>query len=208
MKKDTSTHAWLRYCSNETLDLIRSRLKSLSYSAGESVHESGAIAGGLYCIDEGSVRFGALNNEGKELIVRDLGKGEWFGFIGCFGSGNRPNNAHSIADTRLSFLGMSDIESIARREPLIWRGIAELMAHYVEYFYKTYEDAIFLPLVKRLESTIMQLCEWQDSHQLMISQSELASILGVTKEAVGINLNVLQTQGLVKLGYRSILYTP
>ena len=206
MKTDFSADEWLGNCSTETLDLVRTKLKSIVYSKGEYVHRSGDIANGLYYIEEGTVRISGTDENGKELIVRDLTTGTWFGFIGCFGSGHRPNDATALEDCKLLYLRMSDLETIARSDPLVWRGTTEILARYVEYYYQIYENVLFLPLAERLETTLKQLCDWQDKPLLAISQSELASILGVTKEAVGINLNILKSKGIVELGYRSILY--
>jgi hypothetical protein len=37
-----------------------------------------------------------------------------------------------------------------------------------------------------------------------ISKSELAAMLAVTKEAIGMQLNALQEKHIIKLGYRKI----
>lgn len=206
MKNDFSANEWLESCSEETIKLFKSNLKLTIFSKNEWVHRIGDAAEGLYFIEEGIVRFSATDENGKELIIRDLSEGAWFGFIGCFGSGFRPNDAIAQVDSKLQYIKMSDIETIASTDPKVCRGITEILARYVEYYSKIYENIIFLPLAKRLESTIKQLCEWQNNPLLTISQVELASILGVTKEAIGINLNTLQSRGIVELGYRSILY--
>jgi CRP-like cAMP-binding protein len=206
MKIDFSAHEWLESWSTETLELFKSKLKPAKFLKNDWVHRMGDTANVLYFIEEGTVRISATDENGKELIVRDLLAGSWFGFIGCFGSGVRPNDAIAEEDTRLVMIHMSDLEVIGQADPMVWRGTTEILARYVEYYYQIYENSVFLPLADRLESTIKQLCEWQNSSSLTISQGELASILGATKEAVGVNLNKLQAKGIVELGYRNILY--
>ena len=63
----------------------------------------------------------------------------------------------------------------------------------------------FDSLLARTESMLKQLSIWQGSNELQISQSELANLLGVTKEAVGIQLNYLKKQNKVSLSYKSVL---
>ena len=168
------------------------------------MHQIGDAADVIYFIEEGGIRFCSTSDDGKELLVRDLKAGEWFGFIGCFGSGFRPNDAVSLEDSRLRVISRREIEDIGRYDPALWRAIAGILAGYVSHFYKTYESSVFLPLEKRLEETLIQLSKWQGSKTLSMSQSDLAAILGVTKEAVGVNLNILKAKGAVELGYRSI----
>lgn len=61
-----------------------------------------------------------------------------------------------------------------------------------------------MSLANRLEATIQQLCRWQMKSSIDISKSELAAMLAVTKEAIGMQLNALQEKHIIKLGYRKI----
>lgn len=206
MKHDFSAHEWLENSPPESIKRLQSKLKPMSFKKNSWVHRVGDAANGLFFIDEGTVRFSATDKNGKELIVRDLTSGAWFGFIGCFGSGVRPNDAIALSDTQLLFVSLEDFETVAASDYTMWQSATKILAKYVEFYYHNYENALFLPLSERLESTIKQLCEWQNSALIKISQSELAGILGATKEAVGVNLNMLQAQGTVELGYRNIRY--
>ncbi|WP_299778294.1 Crp/Fnr family transcriptional regulator [uncultured Roseobacter sp.] len=202
--ENLTTRNWLTYCAPETRTRIEKRLRSVRFSKGALIHQIGDRADDLFLIENGRVRFGASSEDGKELIVRDLEPGQWFGFIGCFGSGVRPNDAVSLAETKLLIISRREIEELGRSDPMLWRAIAGILATYVAHFYRTYENSVFLPLEKRLAATLKQLCTWQGTTTLNISQGELAAIMGITKEAVGLHLNALKSRGVVELGYRSI----
>ncbi|AUQ56737.1 Crp/Fnr family transcriptional regulator [Phaeobacter inhibens] len=202
--KNLTSDRWLDQCLPQTQAALLAQGRSRRYGKGEGIHQIDDPATELFFIRSGAVRFGAVNKEGKALIVRDLTAGHWFGFIGCYGSGIRPNDASALTDTVLVHVPLSAVEVAGKADPLLWRAVSGVLAGYVGHFYKTYENAVFLPLEQRLRVALAQLCKWQATTTLSISQSELAALLGVTKEAVGVNLNLLKADGQVDLGYRSV----
>ena len=202
--KNVNFRNWLDHCSDETRQAVHGKARGRCIPKDGLVHEIADPAQELYFIETGTVRFGATHEGGKQLIVRDLDAGDWFGFIGCLGSGQRPNAAYTVTETRLQVVDWKDIEEIGQADPSLWQAIAAVLAGLAGHFYKNYENTVFLSLEQRLKTTLQQISIWQNSRKLQISQEELAAILGVTKEAVGLHLNGLKAKGQVQLGYRSI----
>lgn len=52
---------------------------------------------------------------------------------------------------------------------------------------------------------LLKIGQWQSVLDLNITQTDLASLLGVTREAVGGHLNELQKIGAIELGYKKII---
>jgi len=206
MKSDTFNYNWLENAESSAQCLVKELQKPLSYHPNQFVHRAGDIADGLYYIERGTIRINKLSNEGKELLVIDLVQGEWFGFIGCFGSGIRPNDAVALDTAKLLHLSKRNLDRVIKQYPSISLNVAHLLASYVEYYGSVYEHSVFMSLNSRLRATLQQLCKWKGTAELDISQNELAAMLGVTKEAIGINLNILKSQGVVNIGYRKIEY--
>jgi CRP-like cAMP-binding protein len=206
MKKDIFSYNWLKNINLPTQKLIIDYLKTVKLLDSEFVHYAGDKADGLYFIEKGTVRINKLSEEGKELLIKDLVAGEWFGFIGCFGSGFRPNDAIAIGTTTIQHLTQSKLEKVIEFDPSIGLNIANFLANYVEFYARVYEQSVFMSLANRLETTLQQLCRWKVSSSINVSQSELAAMLGVTKEAIGVHLNALQNKQIIKLGYRKIEY--
>lgn len=197
---------WLDSLQSQSQEAILAKLKSKTFAKNAFVHYHGEDANGLYVIKQGVVRIRKEDEAGKELIIKDLLAGEWFGFIGCFGSGKRPNDAIALEETVIGHLSSQDLNTLIEQNPKITLSIANLLAGYVEHYNRSYEGAIFSPLNERLNALLLQLSRWQKSSELNISQQELAGMLGVTKEAIGINLNLLKAQGVIEIGYRKIIY--
>lgn len=206
MKGNALTVNWLENLAPATRALIENNLKPLDYVKGQFVHRTGDIADGLHYVQYGAVRMSRSNEEGKELIIIDWQPGHWFGFPPCFGSGIRKNNSVALKKTRLLYISKSTLHEIALQHPEILININHLLALQQELATARYEQATMLTLDERLQKTLQQFCQWRGTRQLEISQPELAAYLGVTKEAIGVSLNKLKSQGIVNLGYRKVEY--
>ncbi|WP_392341973.1 cyclic nucleotide-binding domain-containing protein (plasmid) [Phaeobacter sp. BS52] len=84
--KNLTSDRWLDHCLPQTQAALLAQGRSRQYGKGAVIHQIGDPATELFFIRSGAVRFGAVNQEGKALIVRDLTAGHWFGFIGCYGA--------------------------------------------------------------------------------------------------------------------------
>lgn len=207
MKKyNTFSYNWLTGLALPIQELINNSLTNLHFNNEQFIHRADEIADGLYLIASGGVRINKLNEEGKELRIIDLGANAWFGFIGCFGSGSRPNDAVAIGKTHIQHLSKNRLNEIIAKYPAVTTNIAHFLARYVEYYGTVYEGAVFMPLKERLQFTLAKLSQWRASTTIDISHHDLAAMLGVTKEAIGVNLSALKNDGLVNLGYRKIEY--
>ncbi|WP_281560118.1 Crp/Fnr family transcriptional regulator [Thalassomonas sp. RHCl1] len=208
-KNNTFSYNWLTGLEVHIQETITNSLNNLYFNDEQFIHRAGELADGLYLIASGGVRINKLNKEGKELRIIDLGAKEWFGFIGfigCFGSGSRPNDAVAIGKTHLQHLSNSRLNEIIAKHPEVTINITHFLARYVEYYGAVYEGAVFMPLKERLQFTLAKLSQWRGSTSIEISHHDLAAMLGVTKEAIGVNLSALKNDGLVNLGYRKIEY--
>ncbi|WDE06875.1 Crp/Fnr family transcriptional regulator [Thalassomonas viridans] len=205
-KNKTFSYNWLTGLAPNIQELITNSLNSKHFNDGQFIHHTGDAADGVYLITAGGVRINKLHKDGKELRIIDLDANEWFGFIGCFGSGSRPNDAVAIGSTHIRHLPQKRLDDIIAKHPAVTVNIAHFLARYVEYYGAVYEGAVFMPLKERLQMTLAKLSKWQGNSHIEISQHDLAAMLGVTKEAIGVNLNALKSAGLVNLGYRKIEY--
>jgi CRP-like cAMP-binding protein len=204
MKNNGFATDWLENVELPAKNLIYELLKPVHFTKDEFVHRAGDKADGLFFIEHGKVRINKLSEQGKELLIVDLLSQQWFGFIGCFGSGIRPNDAIALEDTTILLLSRKNLDITMQQFPSIAISAANFLAKYVEIYGRVYEHSVFKPLDERLTLTLKKLCQFQNSQCINISQHDLAAMLGVTKEAIGINLNALKAKGIVALGYRKI----
>ena len=101
-------------------------------------------------------------------------------------------------------MSMNSFNKIAMMYPEVYVNLARVLASLVTEITIRYNDSCSMDLEGRLTSLLRGLCQYKGTKILDISQSDLASYLGVTKEAVSINLNRLKDKDIVNLSYRKI----
>lgn len=208
-KNQTEGQSELLSSSFEQLDpALRAKLEATQskvlYAEKQYIHYAGDEAKHLFFVNRGAVRITKCSESGKEFIIKDLTQGEWFGVIGCFGGGTRPNDAIALVETELIQFSLADFMAVADQNPQLWHCISHQLAQYVVHYNRRLEDIVFQPLMERTKAMLAQLSRWQNTDTLAMSQMDLACLLGVTKEAVGLQLNKLQAEGVISLGYRNI----
>ncbi|MEH6442631.1 MAG: Crp/Fnr family transcriptional regulator [Oceanospirillaceae bacterium] len=190
---------------NESRRLQLSRdMKWTKYESGEMIHRAGDAAEGIFCVLSGTVRISSCDCEGSYTLVQDLLPGSWFGFMGYFGEGFRPQDACALEPCQLGFLKGCDLDEVLNEHPQIYRSILRQLALYSTDFFSRFFSAINLSLRTRIVQMLLQVSQWQSSQELNISQTDLASLLGVTREAVGVHLNELKQIGAIQLKYKKI----
>jgi len=178
--------------------------RMISYVNQQTVHHAGDEVKGIYAVVKGCVRISKTDESGQYILVRELISNQWFGFIGYFGKGFRPQEATAKGHTQLLFISKSIFDALLLDHPQIYRQILALMADYTTNFFDSYQSAMNNSLFERVVTMLIKLQLWQNSNELSTTQQDLASFLGVTREAVGGHLSKLKSEGIIDLAYRKI----
>lgn len=185
--------------------LLAERSKLQKFTDKQTIHLSAEPAKGIYGIVKGCVRISKSDAQGQYILVREIQKNNWFGFIGYFGTGYRPQEAAAKGLTELLFVSGAVLDKLLLEYPQIYRQILAIMAEYTTSFFASYESAVNLTLKARTANMLLKMQEWQKSHELNMTQQDLASFLGVTREAIGVHLSSLKADGIIDLAYRRII---
>lgn len=183
---------------------LLNKLALRRYEKGEFIHQAGDLAKGIFCTFAGVVRISSNDANGSYVLVKDMMPGEWFGFMGYFGNGHRPQDAIALASCQLAYLKGEVLESILATHPQVYRVVLNQLANYSTDFFDRYAGAVGLSLRSHLSQMLLKIAAWQDTSELSLTQADLASFLGVTREAAGVQLNRLQQHGAIQLKYKKI----
>src|SRR5690348_10128390 len=182
-------------------------LRVRKFRRGETIFHQGDPGDALFVVDKGSVKVVLPSDEGAEpAIVAILGPGEFFGELAILDGAPHSATIVAVEPTetlvlhRDAFLGLIDSDAGLRRALLASLAveIRRLTGHV--------EDLHFLDLPGRLASRILRLAESpgaeRDGSTIRISwpytQSELAGMIGGSRQSVNRMLADLVDQGLVR----------
>lgn len=192
----------------ETRELLK-RAHTRRFQAGEVVFRRGDAGDGLYGVLTGSILIVVVSPEGRELVINKHGGGEIFGEIALLDGKGRSATAMAYEPSELLHVGREDMLAFLRAQPDAMIRIIAFICARLRRVTNLVEDSTFLNVPARLAKQIIALTRGGEAVgpstvTLRISQSDLARMLGVSREFVGKQLVIWREAGIVELGRRRL----
>ena len=172
----------------------------------ETLFHEGDEADALFAVITGMIRIWIGNETGKELILSLQEPGDAFGEIALLDGLPRTANATALEDTELLMIRRADFLSVLETEPRLARHIIELLCERLRRNTDLLGDFAFSDLARRLARKLNDLAlahgEMTDRETRLgrrFSQTDLARMLGASREAVNKQLGVFAQKGLLRL---------
>jgi CRP-like cAMP-binding protein len=188
-----------------------------SYRAGSTIFREGDPGDSLHIVVEGNVRIAVLSPNGEEATVAMLGPGEFVGDLALLDGKPRSASAVASSATKTLVVTRNDFSDWLNSRPNAAFALLEALSLRVRRTNEALADLAFLDLPQRLAKRLLDLAavhfEGQARSQgtpgvrLRITQSELASMLGVSRESVNKQLNLFAREGWLQIGRGSVTLT-
>jgi CRP/FNR family cyclic AMP-dependent transcriptional regulator len=170
-----------------------------------------AVSESLFFLDSGFVKVIQRSEDGKEIILSIVGPGELFAEHTLLFSGPRAFTAEILQEGSIYEIPRAVFLEFARQYPETWQLMWEVaLQRQLEAEQKIallcLEDVEFrlLYYLGKLAPPFASPANDQEEYSLPLSQSELASLVGATRETTSTTLNHLSRQGLLRLGRRLV----
>lgn len=165
----------------------------------------------LYFLESGFVKIVRRGEDAKEVIVSIIGPGELFAEH-AIQRMPRPFTAEVIQDGVIYEIPREIFLSLCQRRPEVWRMLWELsMTRQLELEQKVsllcLQDVEYriLYYLSQLAQPFGRPANENVEYSVPLSQSELAALIGATRETTSTTLNALSRQGLLRLGRRLVI---
>ena len=153
----------------------------------------------LFVIQEGRIAVAARATDGRESVIAILEAGALFGELGLLDDAPRSADARALNDAVLIELGYGPMRQMLDSRPeLLWI-IARLLTQRLRATDEALTDAVFLDVPARTAKRLLELAGEADNFTLPVTQEELASIVGASRERVNKAISVF-----VRLGWLEI----
>ena len=206
-------HEALRACGlfghadEGTLETLASALRVRRFRKGETVFHQGDPGDALFIVASGSVKVVLPSDEGAEpAIVAVLGPGEFFGELAILDGAPHSATIVAIEPTETLVLHRDAFLALIDEQPQLRRALLASLATEIRRLTGHVEDLHFLDLPGRLSSRILRLsvdCEPEPDGSIRIpwpyTQSELAGMIGGSRQSVNRLLADLAEEGLVRI---------
>jgi CRP/FNR family cyclic AMP-dependent transcriptional regulator len=176
------------------------------------VIHAGDLPDVLYYIISGSVEVMIEDEEGNEMVLAYLNKGQFFGEMGLFyEQPTRTAWVRTRGQCELAEMTYPRFRQIAAESPGLIFELATQLATRLDRTNRKLGDLAFVDVTGRVAHAIMDLCGEPDAMthpegmQIKVSRQELSRLVGCSREMAGRVLKVLEEQGLLRATGKTIV---
>jgi CRP-like cAMP-binding protein len=192
--------------SNEDLARLAVSLGTQTFERGETICHQGSTGNVIYLIVEGQVRIYRTNEAGQELSVRILRGGDFFGELSLLDGQPRMASVEAMRRTTTLMLHRDAFLCTVEEHPQIAVSILKTLSARFRHITLYAENLASHTAVQRV---VRQLLDLAIQHgvaengatriDLHLTQDDLASLSGTTRETVNRVLAALREEGLVRV---------
>lgn len=195
----------------EEAERLEARAKRRSFRRGEVVFHKGDPGSSLYLILSGQVKIVLPSEGGEEAVLGVLDEGEFFGELSLIDGQPRSATIIATQPTETLVIHRDDFLAFLEANP---RSAIQLLRIFCQRLRETdefVEDAVFLDVPGRLAKKLLELAG-EYGHTggggtvigLRITQQELATMVGATRESVNKHLRSYRARGIIDIDRQRI----
>ncbi|ERN40215.1 catabolite gene activator and regulatory subunit of cAMP-dependent protein kinase [Rubidibacter lacunae KORDI 51-2] len=188
----------------ETLEKLVNHVVMRNHPANQVILLENDWGGSVYFILDGWVKIRTYNQDGKEVTLNILGRGEVFGEMAAMDEVPRSTDVITLTPTKISSIPAQDFLKIVNTEPAAGVRLAQLMAKRLRQVNRRLRlreaDS-----VSRVVDTLLFLAEGQGKlveeggiEIPNLPHRELSSLSGLARETVTRVLTKLEKKGLIQ----------
>ncbi len=190
--------------------------KRRRFSRGQIIFHKDDPGRSLFLIEEGGVRIYLPSRQGGDLTLAFLGPGDFFGDLALLDGGPRSASAVASEDTVMLSLDRDDFTTLLHSRPQSATAVLAAVAGRLRQADEMASHLAFLDVAGRLANKLLELAQAHGVPSprgtlldLPLTQEELASMVGVTRESVNRHLAAFRRRGLIeRQGRRFLLLDP
>ncbi len=174
------------------------------YARGDYVFMEGQKRENVYFVERGLIKIFRVDEEGREHIVNILGASQMFPHVGFFDDSPYPGTAEAISSSHLIAISSTKFEVLLNEDVEIARSVMRMMGKMIlQLQAKLRELALFDArervgaLVRHFAEEYGQLRSDGIHVKLPVTHSELAHMIGMSRESVNRIWNEMRREGLL-----------
>lgn len=186
----------------EALRSLAERLRVRRYAKGDPIFYEGDPGLSLYVVQSGRVKLGVSSPEGREMIIDLLEPGDVFGELAVLDGEPRSADAVATEPCELLMLDRDEFTRFLLERPSVAVQLLGILSRRLRRDTQLMQDAAFLDVPTRLARTILRLAAQSPGDGAPVtprlSQSDLAGLVGTTRETLNKWLGYYVDQGLIR----------
>lgn len=159
---------------------------------------------------KGRLRVSVTTSEGEEQLLRWMLPGEISGLSSVFAETTYPADLVSTGSSQVLHIERHRLIDLIGRDPEVAIDLLRILGLRINHLFDTLADQAIHSLEQRVWAALERIAKFNsvqvsDGVMLRVSQSDLAQAASASRQRVNQQLQHLQEQGLIRLGYRYIV---
>ena len=183
-----------------------------SYGRGEIIFREDDPGDALCVVVSGLVKVYRISPDGDEMLLVTLGPASVFGELPMVDGGLRSASAAAVEAATVLLISRAALLDLLRSSPELADGLLRSLGSMVRRLTDQAADLVFLDLHGRVAKLLLRLAEERgtpgangQAMDLHLTQSDLANMVGGSRQSVNQVLNSFERLGYVELDGRRIV---
>jgi len=202
--------------TEEELNLIDEIAAEKEFKKGEYIFFEGESGDKFFIIKDGQVKLTKMIKNGDEQILNIFSNNDIIAEIVAFDKGNYPASAVTMTDTGVIIFDQSELENLILKHPSIGVKLLREMSGRLRRAQQNVRDLALKDSSARVAGLLIFLAEKYGKKKknkvvldISLTQQELASMIGSSRETVSRVLGKFENEGLIKTSRKKInIYQP
>lgn len=202
----------VQWMDEPTERAFRLALRRRQYQAGQLIYLQGDPGREMFCLVSGSVRMSVARADGREVIFTFFEPGDCFGNSSLIDDDPRPQSTEAASDVVVDVMDLVAFNRLRAEQRGFDHALLKLMARQKRILSDRFTLTSLNDLRSRVAARIRDaarsfgIAERDEIRlSLHLPQSELASMVGASRQSVNKALQRLQSDGLIRLEYGHII---
>jgi CRP/FNR family cyclic AMP-dependent transcriptional regulator len=179
------------------LAALAAGLRRRKYARGQIIFTQGDPGAHLCVVEEGRVRIVVASEDGKELVIRMLGPGDFFGELALLDGEPRSADAVAHEACTLLLLAREQFLRFLETRPHVSAVLLAALSRKLRTTTQQAQDVAFLDVPTRLARALLNVASADEQPTCRLTQSDLAGLVGATRESVNKWLGQFERRGLL-----------
>jgi CRP-like cAMP-binding protein len=204
--------AWFKTLPTELQDEILTNSGQRQYSKDEIIFREDQPAIGICAVIAGEVAISRMAGAENECLLHVGGPGMWFGEVAVLSGRDTAVTARALTEAKILVLPPAEFERIVEQEPRYYRPLAMLALQRSQIMLRNIAVSQNLSPEQYLRLRLADLAEMRMSEhdldnavELNLSQTQLAQMIGASRQTVNALLKALESDGLIRAKFRKIV---
>jgi CRP/FNR family transcriptional regulator, cyclic AMP receptor protein len=195
-----------------TLNELAKEAVERAFEKGQFLFHQGDIGESLFVMTEGLAKVLVTSERGDEMVLVTLRPGDTFGELALLDGGARSASAEALEPTTVLSLNRPTFLALLAKHPSLRETLLTSLGRVVRRLTEHAADLVFLDLHGRVAKLLVTLAEERgEKHDgaivldLDVTQSDLAHMVGGSRQSVNQVLHWFQGRGYLEISGRRIL---